>query len=293
MSVAQLFQQFCSRLPVSSDKRSTIASRTGTMTRRLNTDFRNTTSDTANRFYAGSYGRNTAVSSLSDIDLIYVLPYETYTQYNGYAGNKQSSLLQAVRNSLNTTYPNSVVVADGQIVKIPFTDGITYEIVPVFLNTDNSYTYPDANSGGSWKTCRPKHEIDAFSARNMDCNGNLVELGRMARTWRDYTNASMSGILIDTLAYQFMETWTHRRESYAYYHLLTYSFFQYLAGQNGEQKYWLAPGSGAWVYRTGGFEYKARKAELRAIEALKRINADQEWSAVQEYREIYGTAFGN
>jgi hypothetical protein len=259
----------------------------------LNTDFRKILSDTANRFYVGSYGRNTAVSSLSDIDLVYVLPYETYAQHNGYAGNKPSALLQAVRTSLNTTYPNSVVVADGQIVKIPFTDGITYEIVPVFLNIDSSYMYPDSNNGGAWRTCRPKHEIDAFSSRNADCNGNLAELGRMARAWRDYNNIPMSGMLIDTLAYQFMEYWAYGDQSYAYYQLLTYYFFQSLAGQSAEQKYWLAPGSGSWVYRTGGFEYKARQAELRALEALKDLNDGQEWSAIQKYREIYGTAFGS
>jgi hypothetical protein len=192
-----MFEEFCRALPLSGTQRSSIASRTATITRRLNSDFRATASDTANRFYAGSYGRNTALASVSDIDLMYVLPYSTYVQYNAYANNKQSALLQAVRASLNMTYPNSAVVADGQIVQIGFTDNITYEIVPVFVNTDESYTFPDSNNGGSWRTCKPKHEINEFATRDANCNRNLVELGRMARAWRDNNSVKMTGMLID------------------------------------------------------------------------------------------------
>jgi len=219
------------------------------------------------------------------------MPYATYAQYNARTGNKQSSLLQAVRTSLNTTYPNSAVIADGQIVKIGFTDGITYEIVPVFLNEGGSYTYPDSNDGGSWKTCKPKHEIDAFIGRDGDCNGNVVQLGRMVRAWRDCNNVPIGGMLIDTLVYQFMEKWEYAKKSYLYYDFMTRDFFGFLASQNTDQQYWLAPGSGSYVWRGGKFEYKARQAELRAIEAINHLQIGQDWSAKLKFREIYGNAF--
>jgi hypothetical protein len=222
---------------------------------------------------------------------LYVLPYSVYKQYNGHSGNGQSALLQAVRASLNITYPNSVVIADGQIVKIPFSDGITYEIAPVFLNTDDSYTYADSNDGGSWKTCKPKHEIDAFAERNADCNSNVVELGRMVRAWRDCNNVPMGGMLIDTLAYQFLETWEFRKKSYLYYDYMTRDFFGFVAAQNPAQTYWRAPGSGSYIWRGGNFEHKARHAHLRALEALEYLAKKQDWSAKQKFKEIYGTAF--
>jgi hypothetical protein len=233
-----MFEEFCRALPLSGTQRSSIASRTATITRRLNSDFRATASDTANRFYAGSYGRNTALASVSDIDLMYVLPYSTYVQYNAYANNKQSALLQAVRASLSMTYPNSAVVADGQIVQIGFTDNITYEIVPVFVNTDESYTFPDSNNGGSWRTCKPKHEINEFATRDANCNRNLVELGRMARAWRDNNSVKMTGMLIDTLAYQFMGSWGYRDKSYLYYDYMTRDFFAFLGQQDRTQEKW-------------------------------------------------------
>ena len=293
MSVAQMFESFCGQLVLAQTLRSSISTRTGRIVGRLNSDFRNLSSDTANCFYAGSYGRNTAVPGLSDIDLIYVLPYETYIQYSAYTGNKQSSLLQAVRASLNKTYPNSAVIADGQIVKINFNDNITYEIVPVFQKTDGSYTYADSNNGGSWKTCKPKHEIDVFHARDIESNHNLVVLGRMVRAWRDNNNVSMSGMLIDTLAFQFIANWEYKDKSYRYYDYLTRDFFAFLGQQDRNKDYWLAPGSGSWVYRSGAFELKARPTAAVAVEAISNLEAQQFWAAKQKYRQVYGSLFSS
>ncbi len=38
---------------------------------------------------------------------------------------------------------------------------ITFEVLPVLKNTDRSVTYPNANDGGSWKTCNPHAEMAA------------------------------------------------------------------------------------------------------------------------------------
>jgi len=291
MAIGEWFTSFCSALRISTELRSSIAYRTGRITGQLNTDFRGLTSDTANRFYVGSFGRNSVIPSVSDIDLLYVLPYSIYEQYNAYSGNKQSALLSAVRASLQKTYSSSKVSGDGQVVVIIFTDNITYEILPAFLNEGGGYTFADSNSGGSWKSCKPKQEMDAFAQRDGLCNGNLVQLGRMVRAWRDHNSVPMNGMLIDTLAFQFMESWQYRDKSYLYYDFLTRDFFKFLAGQSATQTYWLAPGSGSYVFRTGGFEYKARQAELRALEAIAYQGNGNDWSAKQKYREIYGNSY--
>lgn len=113
----------------------------------------------------------------------------------------------------------------------------------------------------------------------------------MVRAWRDQNNVPMSGMLIDILAYQFIENWAYRDKSYLYYDFLTRDFFEYLANQNVNQQYWLAPGSGSYVYRVGSFEYKARQAQLRAMEALEFLANGYTWSARQKLKEIYGSKF--
>ena len=74
------------------------------ITKRLNTDFWETDSDTSHSLYVGSYGRNTAIPGTSDVDMIFQLPSSVYKQYDDYTGNGQSALLQAVRTSVKKTY---------------------------------------------------------------------------------------------------------------------------------------------------------------------------------------------
>ena len=289
MGVGEWFSVFCSSLRMGADQRSNLAYRTGRIARSVNGYFRGLDSDTAYRFYVGSLGRNTAIPSISDADLLCELPAATYHQYHAHAGNGQSALLTAVRTAIRTTYKTSDVFGDGQVVVVAFDDGVTYEVLPAFSNTDGGYTFADANGGGSWRSCKPKQEMDAFAQRNRTCNANLVELSRMVRAWRDYNSVPMNGMLIDTLAYQFIGMWPHRDKSYLYFDFMTRDFFAFLAGQDKNQNYWLAPGSASYVWRKGAFEYKARQAELRALEAIQYQASGHDWSARQKYREIYGT----
>jgi hypothetical protein len=291
MGEGEWFAGFCGALQIGKEKRESIANRTGRLVGQLNRDLRNLDSRTYYRFYAGSYARSTAIPSVSDVDLIYELPAALYARFDGHAWNGQSALLGHVRDSIQNTYPNSAVIGDGQVVVIKFTDGIRFEILPAFTNTANTYTFPDSNGGGSWRECKPKQEMDAFAQRNAACNFNLIPLCRMVRAWRDWNNVDMSGMLIDTLAYQFIAAWHHRDKSYSYFDYLTRDFFNYLAGLSLTQTHWLAPGSGSFVRLGGAFQYKARSAELRAGEAIAYQLAGQNWSARQKYREIYGTSF--
>jgi len=293
MSLAEWFNGFCSDFIIKDGD--SISLRRGHITRRLNTDFWNTTSDTSHSFYAGSYGRNTAIHGFSDLDLVFQLPSAEYEKYNNYSGNGQSALLQAVKKSIEKTYSKTSIRGDGQVVQVPFSDGITFEVVPAFLNKDDSYTFPDANDGGRWRTTNPKPEIEAVRARNLVVNGNLVSLCRMMRAWRKEWSVPIGGLLIDTLAYQFIETWAHRDKSYLYYDFLSRDFFKWMADLDEKQVYWLALGSGQYVYGKGLFQYKANRCYNLSLDAIEHemANPKREWSAKQKWREIYGSTFPN
>ena len=292
MGLADWFSTFCANIQV--QNRTVISYRYKAITKRLNTDFWGTTSDTAHSLYVGSYGRNTAIHGTSDVDMIFQLPLSVYKQYNDYSGNGQSALLQAVRNSVKKTYSSTNVGADGQVILIPFNDGITFELVPGFVNKDDSYTYPDSNNGGRWKTTNPKPEIEAIRARDSACNNNLVPLCRMMRSWKKKRSVPLGGLLIDTLAYQFIIDWAHRDKSHLYYDYMCRDFFAYMARQSIDQEYWKAAGSGQRVYGgKGQFQYKAKRCYNIALQAIEHETADpkQEWSAKQKWREIFGTSF--
>ena len=136
------------------DTRNTISMRYHTITKAINCEFWNSQSETQNSLYVGSYGRGTAINS-SDLDVLFELPQNEYNRYDLVKGNGQSRLLQAVRNAILTSYPRSEVRADGQVVKVLFSDGMKFEILPAFKNIDwwgqwnGTYIYPDTNMGGN------------------------------------------------------------------------------------------------------------------------------------------------
>lgn len=289
MGVGEWFNIFCSNVQIANAE--SISTRYKAITKRLNTDFWDTDSNTSHSLYVGSYGRNTAIQGFSDLDMVFELPSNLYYQYNSHSGNGHSALLQAVRFSMQKTYPSSDVGADGQVVVVSFTDGIRFEVVPVFLNEAGSYTYPNSNDGGCWETTNPREEIKAIRDRNTACNNNLIQLCRMTRCWKQNLTVPIGGLLVDTLAYQFIEKYEYRDKSFLYYDFMCRDFFKWMSEQDEKQEYWKAPGSGQYVYGKGLFQYKAKRCYNISLEAIQHDTDKQEWSAKKKWRDIFGTAY--
>lgn len=283
------FDQFCKNLRFSDDDLATIRHRYHAITKRINLEYWNSSSDTAHSLYVGSYGRDTEIFS-SDIDMLVQLPSDTYKKFKAYSSNGQSALLQEVKKVIEKTYSISHLKADGQIISIPFTDKINFEVLPVFLNTDGTYTFANTNNGGSWKVTDPKAEIDAIRTMNNACNSNLKRLCRMARAWRDKNNVDISGILIDILCYNFLSEWEYKDKSYYYYDWMTRDFLKYVSEQPISQSKWKVMGSGRYIYCFGSFQSAAQKAYDIALEA---ISDEKKYPscANSEWRDIYGSKF--
>lgn len=293
MSVADNFKAFRANYLIPASTVGLISYRYKRITRQLNSDFWGNTSETAHSLYVGSYGRDTAANGVSDLDVAFTMPNSVYHQYNAHAGNGQSSLLQAVRTSISRTYPATQVGGDGQVVAVGFSDGTWFEILPVFLNKDGkSFTFADANGGGSWRICDPRAEMEAFALRDrVTANGNLKALCRMIRIWRDRFGVPISGMLIDTLAYQFMLTWEYRDKSYLYHDWLVRDFLQYISKLDRTQNHWRAPGSNSYVFKKGNFQTPAAAGYLIASSAINHEHESRPHTARNKWRELFGSIY--
>ena len=289
MSISDKFSAFCSNLRMSNNTVSNVRTRYHSITKRLNKDFRNIDNNYLNSLYVGSYGRGTAIH-VSDIDMLYILPWEYFKQYDSHYGNGQSNLLQVVKRSIAKTYPSTEIGGDGQVVQVSFSDGVVFEVVPCFECSDGSFCYPDTHNGGSWKPTNPRTEIDAINNLNNITNKNLKNLCRMVRAWKDNCKVPMGGLLIDTFAYRFLKDWKHKDKSYLYYDWMTRDFFKYLSEQNDSQSYWVAVGSGQHILPKGKFVAKAKAAYNNALKAIEKGEKKYE-SANDYWRKIYGTRF--
>jgi hypothetical protein len=277
-----MFREFLTHLAV--DNATQISLRYGEVTAVLNKKFRDTESKTANSLQVGSYGRWTAIKGISDLDMLYTMPRG---KWDDYKDSKQLQLLTDIKDAIMLRYPNTIVRVDRLVVQVVYAS-FQIEVQPVFEQEDGSFKYPDTYKGGCWRITKPREEIKAMSEFDSQKNKNLRRLCKMARAWKNKHGVGIGGLLIDTLAHNFLKSTTeYNNKSYLYYDFMSRDFFKYLADLPS-QDYYAALGSGQRVKVKNRFQKKAKKAYDLCVEA---INIKSEDRAYDKWKKVYGRPF--
>ncbi|QMV16007.1 SMODS domain-containing nucleotidyltransferase [Vibrio spartinae] len=282
MTTTEMFTDFLKNLAI--DNGASITSKYEEITSALNKKFRDTESKTANSLQVGSYGRWTGIKGISDLDMLYIMPSSKWDEYKD---GKQSKLLGDTRDAIQARYPRTVVKKDRLVVQVLYTNFMV-EVQPVFKQEDGSFKYPDTYNGGSWKITKPSDEIKAMKEFVDQKNKNLRKLCKMARAWKNKHGVGMGGLLIDTLAYNFLKsTSDYDNRSTAFYDWMCRDFFLYLSEEQNKD-YYLALGSNQRVKVKNKFQRKAKKAyDL----SCKAIDAGDDSSAHKKWKKIFGRPF--
>ncbi|WP_368176011.1 nucleotidyltransferase [Aeromonas sp. s1(2024)] len=283
MSVAEMFSDFVGNLAIGNAE--TISLRYGELTAALNKQFRDSESKTANTLQVGSFGRKTGINGISDLDMLYIMPKTKWVHYNKAGG--QLSLLQDAKEAILKRYPTTKVKVDRLVVTVTYTN-FHVEVQPVFEQDDQSYLYPDTKNGGSWKTTKPRAEMTAVADLDTKKNTNLRPLCKMARAWKNKHGVGMGGLLLDTLAYNFLASTTDfDTKSFLYYDWMSRDFFKYLS-ELPEQTEYAAPGSRQRVKVKKKFQNKAKKTYKLCLEA---IEAEHQKHVNDKWKKVYGRPF--
>lgn len=283
-----MFKIFLDNLKVDQDSADQISDRYDEITKKLNQKFRDSKSKTDNCLKVGSYGRWTGIKGISDLDMLYIMPKSKWNTYK----NDQSKLLTDAKNAIKERYPNTPVAVDKLVVTVTFTN-FHVEVQPVFEEFDDQgkhdhYKFPITYKGGSWGKTKPRQEITAVKELNEKKNKNLRALCKMARAWKNKHGICMGGLLIDTLAYNFLNsTSEYDDKSFLYFDHMSRDFFEFLANEENHE-YYRAPGSNQNVNVTSNFQRKARTAYDLCIAAIKAENSD---SVNDKWKKVYGRPF--
>lgn len=282
MTTTEMFTDFLANLKI--DNAASITSKYEEITSALNKKFRNTESKTANSLQVGSYGRWTGIKGISDLDMLYIMPA---SRWNDYKDGKQSKLLDDTKDAISARYPRTTVKKDRLVVQVIYR-GFMVEVQPVFEQDDGSFKYPDTYNGGSWKFTKPREEIKAMKEFVDQKNKNLRKLCKMARAWKNKSGVGMGGLLIDTLAYNFLKSSSdYDNRSTAFYDWMCRDFFKYLS-EEPTKDYYLALGSNQRVNVKANFQ---RKAKIAYEDSLKAIDAGESSSANKKWKKIFGRPF--
>lgn len=277
-TVSKLFEQTFENLRVTNSDE--IAKRRDQITKALNKHFRDTDSASSNRLMVGSYGRNTAINGVSDLDMLYVLPSSLYTEYHQEKGTTKA--LSAVREGIAKRYSTTNIRVDRLVVVVQFTN-FKFEVQPVFEASDGSFFYPDTYSD-SWKKTMPRDEIKAMAQLDEDTRGNARKLCRLARAWKQKHDAPLNGLLIDTLVWKFLTTTEEYDSATSPPDLMVRDFFEFL-NQLPKQDSFNALGSNQRVHVKKNFQAKAGKAHQLCIEA---IDAEGTQTMHSKWKLVFG-----
>lgn len=284
METSEIFDALLANLKVG-EKVATIRARRDEITKALNKDFRDKDACVDYKVMIGSFGRHTAIKSISDLDMIFILPSGLRDAYNDDNGPRR--MLERVRNVLKERYKNTDIRVDQCVVRVQFaSNAFKFEVQPVFENSDGSFDYPDTKAE-SWKTTKPRAEIAATKECNDRTSTNMRHLARMVRAWKNANGVNIGGLVIDTLVYNFFEqTDEFDSANTASFDLMSRDFFAFLMDEP-EKDYYLALGSRQRVHVKAKFQAKAKKAYNRCVSAIENGGKT---ASVKKWREVFGTS---
>ena len=290
ISLADKFRNFLNNLRI--DNPEVISRRCREICQILNQRYWNMSSDTRNLHYLGSYGRETAVKGLTNINVLFLLPYKVYQEYEERPGNVQQLLLNDIREFLSKTHPDAFINEEKSLL-LPFEDRMNIEIIPGFIGPrKNHIIYPEAQDG-QWQSFNPIREIEVINEYNYKYGGKIRHLARMTRAWKMAHEIPIPGMLIDTLVMIFMDEWEGNQSSFSNYGQMVMDFMEYLAGLRNEQLHWYAKGSNRKIERQEDFGAPAYEAYKKIKQAMDLEEQGDGNNAKKIWKEVFGRHFPN
>jgi len=220
----------------------------------------------------GSYGKNTSIRPARDVDVIFIMPREKFAQYDDNSSNKQSQLLQDIKDILETKYPNTPIKAFGKIVKLEFSETRhNIELVPAWENDDGSFTIANSENGGSWEYQNYREEINSILDSESK-TGKTKYLIRMIKKWSGNCSVNIGSFQIEQMAISFLSS-----RDYSQYvtSALVKAFFVYFIQKSTDQN----------------TTSHLKTALSRAEKACEYENSSKYSSAIDEWIKIFGSDY--
>lgn len=253
----------------------------------LNSHYYGLSSDYRNSFLIGSWGKFTKTRPPRDIDLYFEMPIEVYHRYETVSNNKQSALLQEVKNVLNRTYTTTdKIKGDGQVVVVGF-NRMSVEVVPAFLMENGKYLICNTHDGGRYVVADPKEELSYISDVNDLCNANLRPLIMMFKAWQENCNVPLKSFWIELILAEFMMNYEYREYDYYWFDWFIRDIFTYLVNKANQQV--LVPGTYEQINLGNNWLNKAMRAQSHSILACKHEYNDNVRTAGEIWQKIFGS----
>jgi hypothetical protein len=280
------FRAFLANLAITPPQREDGTTKQAGVRACLNRHYYGTPSETANSFLIGSWGKGTQVRPSRDIDILFLLPGTVWQSYQQRGGNKQSQLLQEVKEILAATYSQTTMRGDGQVISIPF-NTMPVELSPGFRCQDGSIIICDTNDGGRYKTSTAEAEESELNNSDRRWNGNTRALAQMLKQWQREHNVPMKSFVIERMALHFLDQWSYSHHDVFYYDWMIRDFFAWLLRfVNGDLT---MPVTREVIQLGNEWQVRAQRAHANAVSACQHEYSNYGAVAGEDWQKIFGT----
>lgn len=158
-------------------------------------------------FLAGSYGRNTAIKDIKDVDVILMIDLD-------HTRTSPDVVVAWLQSVLQNYY--SKVRGQGRSVQVTTDSGFDLDVVPsvAMSHRDGPLWIPDRDAG-QWVPSHPKGQIAFAIQRNASTDGYYKHLVKMMKHWRDRLTPATARVKSYILESLVAENLTTTPASYA------------------------------------------------------------------------------
>ena len=207
----------------------------------------------------GSFARKTKTRPLDDIDLMVGIKADGCTYYErswddielnfpeNYSGKLEkyartldswalssTRITNSFRSELSNVsqYSSAEIKRDGEAATLKLKSYTwNFDIVPCFLtspDSDGNSYYLIPNRSGSWKKTNPKTDRNRLSAVNQNQSGNVLNVIRILKYWKQEKNVNIGSYLLEAMILYYYESKSNNTCS-EYVDLELENVFNYLA----------------------------------------------------------------
>jgi len=199
--------------------------------------------------------------------------------------NRQSALLQEVKNVLSITYPDTDMRGDGQVIIVRF-ESYDVEVIPAFPLDNGQYWICDTHNGGSYKKTDPWSEVRHIDDIDKVNNGNLRPIIRMLKAWQEHCSVPLKSFLLELLAAEFLPRSPWRLNDFFYFDWIIRDFFAYLYHQ--ANTFITVPGTQERIYLGNEWQSRTLTAYNHADKACQYEKINLVDAAGEEWQKIFG-----
>ena len=251
----------------------------------LNRHYYGSTSDWDNSFLIGSWAKDTAIRRPRDVDLYFVVPYEVYLRFQNHRWNRQSALLQEIKNVLSQTHSRTAMRGDGQVVLVQF-DSYDVEVVPAIALTNGRYWICDTHDGGSYRETDPWAEVRYIEAVDKVNAGNVRPLIRMLKAWQEHCSVPIKSFQLELLAADFIQSSLWRLYDFFWFDWIIRDFFAYAYHRANSSV--VVPGTSQPIFVGNLWQSRTASAYYRAVRACDHERENRVENAGDEWQKIFG-----